>query len=195
MPIATPPAAGKLPFRQPVRSKFMGVRYAIIAFAPLALASGLAGGLWRLGWALPGGDRLALLHGPLMISGLFGTLISLERAVALGKGWAYAAPALSALATAMLLAGAPAVFAASFYLAAAAVLVAVAARFAGLAGAFFGFWVALWAAVFACPFAPVVAAGAGFSWLTASFSWSRCRRGGCGGCFRRLARPRRICRI
>lgn len=107
---------------EPARPKLMGLRYAVIASGPLALATGLAGGLWRLGWEVPGGDRLALLHGPLMICGLFGTLIGLERAVALGRGWAYAAPALSALATAMLLAGAPPAPVASLHLAAAAVL-------------------------------------------------------------------------
>jgi hypothetical protein len=71
---------------------------------------------------LPAGAGLAALHGPLMISGLFGTLISLERAVALGTGWALAAPLLAAAATAMLLAGTPAILPAAFYLAAAAML-------------------------------------------------------------------------
>lgn len=38
--------------------------------------------------------RLPEIHGVLMVLGFLGTLISLERAVALRKGWAYAAPAL-----------------------------------------------------------------------------------------------------
>jgi hypothetical protein len=104
------------------RPKWWRLRLATFIFAPLALATGLAGGLWRLGWDVPNGATLATLHGPLMISGLFGTVISLERAVAFGKGWAYAAPVLSALGTVALLVGAPPSFGAAFYLAAAGVL-------------------------------------------------------------------------
>jgi hypothetical protein len=59
-----------------------------------------------------------------MISGLFGTLISLERAVALARGWAYAAPALSALGTLALLLGAPIPVGAGAYAMAAAALAA-----------------------------------------------------------------------
>jgi hypothetical protein len=57
-----------------------------------------------------------------MISGLFGTLISLERAVALGRGWSYAAPACSGLGTLALLGGAPEAVTAAAYVLAAAVL-------------------------------------------------------------------------
>jgi hypothetical protein len=42
-----------------------------------------------------------------MISGCLGTLISLERAVAIGRWWAYAAPAVSAVGAVALLVGAP----------------------------------------------------------------------------------------
>nr|BFE78121.1 hypothetical protein GCM10020093_007220 [Planobispora longispora] len=45
-------------------------------------------------------------HGPLMALGFLGTLISLERAVALRSRWGYAAPALSALGAVALAAGA-----------------------------------------------------------------------------------------
>jgi hypothetical protein len=73
----------------------------------LALLAGLWGGLVRLGWSLPAlRPALAGAHGPLMIAGFLGTLIGLERAVALG-GWAYAAPLLTALAAAALLVGPP----------------------------------------------------------------------------------------
>jgi hypothetical protein len=44
-------------------------------------------------------------HGVLMASAFFGTLIALERAVALGRLWAYAAPAASAAGGIALLAG------------------------------------------------------------------------------------------
>ncbi len=67
----------------------------LLAFASLFL--GVGAGLARLGWSLPAGG-LAELHGPLMASGFFGTVISLERAVALRQGWAYLAPLLSGLA-------------------------------------------------------------------------------------------------
>jgi hypothetical protein len=44
-------------------------------------------------------------HGPLFVLGVFGTVIGLERAVALGQTWAYAAPGLGATAALALLAG------------------------------------------------------------------------------------------
>lgn len=98
------------------------LRLALLALGALALIAGLYGALGRLGWTLPAGGSLAALHGPLMISGLFGTLIGLERAVALGRGWSYAAPALSGIGTLLLLAGAPEAAGAGAYAAAAAML-------------------------------------------------------------------------
>jgi len=79
----------------------------LLAFASLFL--GIDAGLARLGWSSPGAG-LAAMHGPLMASGFFGTVISLERAVALGRRWAYAAPLFSGLgALAAMLAAPPAV--------------------------------------------------------------------------------------
>jgi hypothetical protein len=100
----------------------MGLRLLFLALGVVALAGGTYGALWRLGWSLPHGSSLAALHGPLMIGGLFGTLISLERAVALGRGWSYAAPASSGLGTLLLLGGAPMALGAGAYAAAAAIL-------------------------------------------------------------------------
>lgn len=71
------------------------------------MAVGLYGGLLRLGVPLPGADHLADIHGPLMICGVFGTLISLERAVAIGTRRAFLAPALLALGGLALVAGLP----------------------------------------------------------------------------------------
>ena len=52
--------------------------------AALALLAGLWAGLLRLGWQLPPLSlRLPAQHGPLMVTGFPGTLISPERAVAL----------------------------------------------------------------------------------------------------------------
>lgn len=99
------------------------LRLMLLALGALALVAGLYGALGRLGWIMPAGGALANLHGPLMISGLFGTLISLERAVALGRAWSYAAPALSGLGTLLLLAGAPEALGAGAYAIAAAILV------------------------------------------------------------------------
>jgi hypothetical protein len=83
-----------------------------------ALLAGLWGGLARLGLALPGGmPVLAESHSALMISGFLGTLISLERAVAIGRWWAYTAPALSAIGAVTLIAGAPAFASGAFLLA------------------------------------------------------------------------------
>lgn len=104
-----------------------GARLPVLASAVAAVLAGLWAGLWRLGWDLPHGEVLAELHGPLMICGVFGTLVGLERAIALGQGWAYAAPGLSAMATVALLAGMPVAWAGWAYTASAVLLTAVSA--------------------------------------------------------------------
>ncbi len=95
---------------------------ALLAAGFVALAAGLWGAWWRLGWSLPYGSLLAEIHGPLMIGGLFGTLISLERAVALRHRWSYAAPIFSACGTLALVAGAPVEVGAGLYAAASVAL-------------------------------------------------------------------------
>lgn len=97
------------------------IRLVFFAAAVIALASGLLAGLARMGLSVPAAI-LAGQHGPLMICGLFGTLISLERAVAMAKPWPYLAPGLSALGVLALLAGVPHVWAVLPFIAAAAVL-------------------------------------------------------------------------
>ncbi|OGA71250.1 MAG: hypothetical protein A3G81_30680 [Betaproteobacteria bacterium RIFCSPLOWO2_12_FULL_65_14] len=62
----------------------------ILGFA--ALASAAAGGMVRLGIVVAAPPAGIAWHGALMASAFFGTLISLERAVAMGRLWAYAAP-------------------------------------------------------------------------------------------------------
>ncbi len=60
--------------------------------------------LLRIGWDWPTfSPQLAGMHGPLMVASFFGALIALERAVALGKLWAYASPVLAVLAGFMML--------------------------------------------------------------------------------------------
>jgi hypothetical protein len=73
-----------------------------------ALVLGAWGGLVRVGWALPTRVDWVLLHGPLMVCGLFGTLVALERAVALRAAWAYAGPLAGALGVVLALGGATA---------------------------------------------------------------------------------------
>lgn len=79
-----------------------------MALGMLALLAAMWGGLLRLGWnwPIPRSD-LPALHGPLMISGFLGTVIGLERAVALGRGWTYGAPLATGLGVLALIAGAP----------------------------------------------------------------------------------------
>ncbi|GAA5160470.1 hypothetical protein [Ornithinimicrobium tianjinense] len=61
----------------------------------LALVVGLDAGLSHAGVPVPvDSHRLAELHGPLMVLGFLGTVIALERAVALRRAWAMLAPAL-----------------------------------------------------------------------------------------------------
>lgn len=73
-----------------------------MGFAILALLSGIGIGLQRLGWGLPIAVS-PFLHSLLMVGGFFGTLISLERAVALRRSWGYWAPALSGIGVPLLL--------------------------------------------------------------------------------------------
>jgi hypothetical protein len=80
----------------------------ILGFASLIV--GVGAGLLRLGWSVPQpAAALAAFHGPLMVSGFFGTVISLERAVALARRWAYLGPlAAGAGGLALILGVAPA---------------------------------------------------------------------------------------
>ena len=81
-------------------------RFPLLALAMLSLAAGLWSGLLRLGVMFSSIQLdLVRLHGPLMVCGFLGTLISLERAVALGRVWAYVAPALTGLGGLCLVAG------------------------------------------------------------------------------------------
>lgn len=72
----------------------------------LALLGGLVSGLARLGWQMDSqSQNWIMIHGPLMISGFLGTLICLERAIALESRyrWSIIVPAINALGAIMLL--------------------------------------------------------------------------------------------
>jgi hypothetical protein len=71
-----------------------------------ALFCGVWAGLARFGWSLPRGRaNLIELHGPLMVFGFLGTVISLERAVALRRPWGYLAPLGTLVGAGLLFAG------------------------------------------------------------------------------------------
>jgi hypothetical protein len=81
-------------------------RLPLLAFGFVALFAGIGAGLARLGWPMPDvAAGAAAWHGPLMVCGFFGVVIALERAVAIGRAWAYAAPLAAGLGTAALLHG------------------------------------------------------------------------------------------
>ncbi|KWT96808.1 hypothetical protein [Variovorax sp. WDL1] len=69
--------------------------------AAVSLAGGIAGGLWRLGVALPDpltfdrAGQVLLVHAALMICGFMGTVIGIERAVAVKHPAAFIAPLAS----------------------------------------------------------------------------------------------------
>jgi hypothetical protein len=84
------------------------LRFPLMALAGLSLIAALWAGLARLGWNLPQPAwELPSSHGPLMVVGFLGTVIGLERAVALKRPWTYGAPLFSGLAGLALVFGLP----------------------------------------------------------------------------------------
>ncbi|MFG2090412.1 hypothetical protein [Spirillospora sp. NPDC048824] len=80
------------------RPRIAARRLPLLAGALLALIAGLWGALGLLDLDVPlPRTSFAQNHGALMALGFLGTLISLERSVALGRTWGYAAPALAGL--------------------------------------------------------------------------------------------------
>ena len=76
--------------------------------AGISLLAGLDGALLLLGvWSPVTSTRLSEWHGPLMVLGFVGTVICLERAVALGHHLAFLVPAVSGLGVIVLLAPLP----------------------------------------------------------------------------------------
>ena len=84
------------------------LRFPILALSLLALLAAIWAGWLRIGWVWPTlRPLLPSLHGPLMVSGFLGTLIGLERAVAIQRWWAYLGPLMSALGGLLLLTDLP----------------------------------------------------------------------------------------
>lgn len=92
----------------PARPATMLVRAGLAAAVLTLLLSAIWAGLLRLGWALPNPQgSLAAVHGPLFVCGMLGTVIGLERAVALGRPRAFVGPLLTLAGGLGLLAGLP----------------------------------------------------------------------------------------
>ncbi len=84
--------------------KMNRMRYPLLVLSLLLLLVGIWAGMLRLGWRWPVLlSTLPFSHGPLMVSGFLGTLIGLERAVALGVRWAYLGPLATALGAIMII--------------------------------------------------------------------------------------------
>ncbi|RPH64190.1 MAG: hypothetical protein EHM83_08670 [Burkholderiales bacterium] len=121
-------------------------RVPLLVLGFLGLIVGAGAGLARLGWQVPASAASAsALHGPLMICGFFGVVISLERAVAIGRYWAYLGPLLAGIGTAATVFGASGA-APWFYLGGALVLLAASLDVYRRQTALFTFTLALGAA-------------------------------------------------
>ena len=82
-------------------------RLPLLILGFLGLFAGIGAGLARLGWSVPDvAASASAMHGPLMICAFFGVVISLERAVAIGRRWAYAGPLFAGLGGIATVAGA-----------------------------------------------------------------------------------------
>lgn len=110
----------------PVGRPGVGWRFLILIPAVVALLAGLNAGLQLLGYAAPlSAERLPQVHGMLLTLGFVGTVIALERAVALGSRAAYAAPAMLAVGGLLLISPAPLVVGRSLLVAGSLALVFV----------------------------------------------------------------------
>jgi hypothetical protein len=91
----------------PMRSGLaVAYRAPLLVLGFLGLVAGVLAGLARLGWPVsPIAAGNAALHGPLMICAFFGVVISLERAVAIGRTVAYLGPLVCGLGGVATIAG------------------------------------------------------------------------------------------
>ncbi len=82
-------------------------RLPLMAMGMFSLLMALFGGVQRLGWELPTLTvMLPANHGSLMVGAFLGTVIGLERAVALGRRWGFLGPLATGLGGLLLIAGA-----------------------------------------------------------------------------------------
>ncbi|MEU8661385.1 hypothetical protein [Actinoplanes philippinensis] len=136
----------------------IAVRYRLpaLAGAAIALLGGLYAALLLLGMPVAAPPSpVEDVHGPVMVFGFTGTLIALERAVALGRPWALLSPAASALGATLLLVTGPSYAGRVLMMIAPAALLAV--------------YGALWRRQ---PSVALLAQAAGaFAWYAAAFLW------------------------
>lgn len=92
-------------------------RFLLLGLGAASLLSGLWAGAARMGLALPAiNPELPSNHGPLMVVGFLGTLIGLERAVALDRIWPYGVALLAGGSVLTILSGFPPEFGAALAL-------------------------------------------------------------------------------
>lgn len=135
---------------------FFHLRLPILAASLLLLILAVWAGLLRIGWVtavFP--PSLPIAHGPLMICGFLGTLIGLERAVALGRRWLFAGPAFSAVGGLLIVFGGDTRLGAMLILLASLSFVAVGALIVRTAPSNFTYVMAL----------------GGLSWLVGNLLW------------------------
>lgn len=117
----TPKPADRAPLR---RARWF--RALLLIPGGMALLLGLNAGLQRLDISAPiSSGRIAGAHGTLLVLGFVGTVIALERAVALGRGWAFVSPALLGLGGIALIVPLPSGIGPALLLAGTLVLVAL----------------------------------------------------------------------
>jgi hypothetical protein len=113
------------PASSPVR-RSTWPRALLMVPAGLSLLVGLDAGLQLLGGPAPvRADRLPAVHGMLLVLGFVGTLVAVERAVALRRRIGFAAPALLGVGALLLVSPAPLVTGKAVLVAGAAALVAL----------------------------------------------------------------------
>jgi hypothetical protein len=101
-------------------------RFPLIALGGLSLLAAIWAGLVRMNWSLAVPNvSFPESHGPLMIVGFLGTVIGLERSVAVKRPWAYGAPLFAVLSAVVLLTGLPARWGQSFAVISSAILLAI----------------------------------------------------------------------
>ncbi|MDQ5944605.1 MAG: hypothetical protein QG619_22, partial [Pseudomonadota bacterium] len=86
-------------------------RVPLLVLGMISLLTGVLAGLLRAGSSLPPSlplprPELMAVHGPLMVAAFFGTVIGLERAVALGRRWGYLSPLAAGIGGLLLILGA-----------------------------------------------------------------------------------------
>ncbi|TFC52255.1 hypothetical protein [Cryobacterium shii] len=99
---------------------------ALLLLGGIALLAGLDGALLLLGLPAPVVTaRLADVHGPLMVFGFVGSVVVLERAVAIRRAWAFLSPAFLGLGGLALLSPLPVVIGQLAFLAGSAMLLPI----------------------------------------------------------------------